>query len=152
MNLTLIPPGVAAAIAAVIAGTAGFGAAWTLRGMKIDSLKIEAKDAIIQQQRGARTAIDRATTAVITAQNKAATRNAVIRADAVRAGDAGSGLRSTSTDAVRAAAADLETCTRSLDAHSVVLGEAVREAEWLAAEADQWASHAVMLQEAWPTK
>ena len=149
MNLTLIPPGVAAAIAAVIAGTAGFGAAWTLRGMKIDSLKIEAKDAIIQQQRGARTAIDRATTAVITAQNKAATRNTRIAADVGRAGDSGNGLRVASATAVRTSTADSDACGSTVAAYGVILDEGSRLLGEVAAVADQCISDNQALTEAW---
>ena len=150
MNFALIPPGVAATIAAVIAGAAGFGAAWTLRGMEIDSLKIEAKDAIIQQQRGARAAIDRATTQVITAQNAAAARNVRIAADSRRAGDAGNGLRLASTTAVRAASADSDACGSTVAAYGVILDEGIAAIREVAGVADQCISDNQALTEAWP--
>jgi len=146
MNPTVI----AIAISAALAGSAGFGAAWTLQGRTIDALRIEAKDAIITQQRAARKVAERLTAAVTEAQAKAVSRNASNRRDADRAASSGNGLRLASTTAVRASSTDLETCTRSLDAHSVVLSESISAIRELAAEADAWASHAVTLQDAWP--
>jgi len=47
---------------------------------------------------------------------------------------------------------DLVSNTRELTKREwrLLFTAVVREAEWLAAEADSWASHAVMLQQAWP--
>lgn len=137
-------------ISGTITGVLGFSAAWTIQGRNIDSLKLEQRDAIIQQQRSARAAIDRATNAVITAQNAAAARAVTLRRDAAGAASAGNGLRLTSANSVRTAAADTTACTRSLDAHADVLSAVSREAERLAAEADGWAIQAVALQEGWP--
>lgn len=97
MNLT--------AIAAAVSAALSFGLAWQPQAHNILKINLEHSDAIIQQQRGARAAIERATTQVIAAQNAAATRNARIAADAGRAADAGNGLRATSTTAVRASTA-----------------------------------------------
>lgn len=142
MNLTLITSALAAAL--------GFGAAWTWQGRAIDSLKLEAKDAVIVQQRNARAALERSTNQVIAAQNQAAARAVVLRSDAGRAANAGSGLRIASTDVVRAAASDTDACTAALAAHGVILTESISFIRELASDADQWASHAVMLQDGWP--
>jgi len=139
-----------ALISAAVAGSFGFGAAWRWQDNNILKLQVEAKDAIISQQRAARASIDRATQQVITAQNAAAARSVILTADRSRAADAGSGLRIASTTAVRASTGDLDACTASLTAHSVVLGSVVEFATRVSEEADQWASHAVALQEGWP--
>ncbi len=139
-----------ALISATVAGSVGFGAAWHWQDNKILALKVEAKDAIIKQQRAARATSERLARQVITAQNAAAARNVALRRDADSAAFSGNGLRIASTNAVRASSADIDACAASLTAHSVVLGSVVEFATRVSEEADQWASHAVALQEGWP--
>ena len=136
-------------VAAAIAGSAGFGTAWMLQGRTIDSLKLEQANDRIAQQRAARQTTERLTSTVAAAQGKAGSRDAANRRDADSAGSAGSGLRVASADSTRTTN-DLETCARSLTAHGVVLAESIELLQSLAKDADDWASHAVMLQEAWP--
>ena len=63
MNLTMI--------ASVIAAALVFGAAWTLQGRAIDSLKLEHANERIVNQAAARHTIERNTSALVKAQNKA---------------------------------------------------------------------------------
>jgi hypothetical protein len=137
-------------ITATIAAALGFGAAWTWQGRAIDTLKLEQRDDIITQQRAARATTERLTSAVRTAQTDAATRAPRLAADRDSAANSGNGLRVTSADSVRASTDDLNACTASLAAHGVVLSESIGFIHYVAAEADQCASHAVMLQDAWP--
>lgn len=146
MNLTLI----AALISAGLAGLAGWTAAWTWQGRVIDQIKLEAKDDRIAQQWAARQSIERATGALIQAQNAAARRGTDIRRDADGAASAGGGLRIAAADTVRAAAQDAAACAASAAELNDILGAATAEAERLAREADQWESTAVMFFEAWP--
>ncbi len=145
-----------AAIAA-IATAAGIAIGYQLQNGRVNAAKLELKNEQIDRaneriaiQRAARQVAERLASQVIKAQNDAAARNVRLAADRSSAADAGSGLRIASTDTLRTSAADLEACTRSLDAHSVVLGELSQFAEGLAIAADSWASHAVALQDAWP--
>ena len=85
MNLTLIGAAIAAAI--------GFGAAWTYQGKQLAELELTHANERITMQAAARHAIERNTSAVIAAQNDAATRNIALRADADGARNAGNGLR-----------------------------------------------------------
>ena len=146
MNLPLI----AALISAGIAGLAGWTAAWTWQGRTIDQIKLEAKDERIAQQSAARQSIERATSALIQAQNAAARRGTDLRRDADGAASAGGGLRIAAADTVRAAAQDAAACAASAAVLSDILSAATAEAERLAREADQWESTAVMFFEVQP--
>ena len=146
MNLTLI----AAFISAGVAGLAGWGAAWTIQGRTIDSLKLEARDAIISQQRAARAVTERLTSQVAQAQAQAALRNDRARADARSAGDAGNGLRVASTDSVRTATNDINACGAIVRAYDVILQEGGQLLREVAATADQCISDNQALTDAWP--
>ena len=133
MNPTLI----IAAVSAAIAGSAGFGTAWTLQGRAIDKINLEHSDAIISQQRAARATAERLATQVITAQNAASTRNVTLRRDAAHAADAGSGLRLASASTVRASTKDATSCNAIVSAYGVVLEESIGFVREVAAVADQ---------------
>ena len=145
MNLTLL----ASLISGAVAAAAGFGAAWTLQGRAIDLLKLEAKDAIIQQQRAARQSIDRALSQVSQAQNDAQARRVVIAADSRRAGDAGNGLRLTSTSAVRTATDNADACAAIVATYDAILAEGRGFVQEVAAEADRCFSDVQTLKDAW---
>ncbi len=145
MNMTLI----AAAISAALAGSIGFGAAWTLQGRDIDALRIEAKDAIIIQQRAARQAIERATNNVREAQTSAAVRNADIRRDAGIANDVAGGLRVASTSAVRTATDDGDACRSIVRAYDQLFSEGGELLREVSAVADQCISDNKALSDAW---
>ena len=145
MNLTAI----AAAVSAALAGVAGFAVAWNIQATILLDTNLRYANERIEQQRGARAAIDRATTQVITAQNAAATRNTRIAADVGRAGDSGNGLRSASTDAVRTAASDSDACGAVVTAYGVILDEGSRLLGEVAAVADQCISDNKALTEGW---
>lgn len=146
MNLTLI----AAAICAALAGVSGFGAAWRLQAANINEIKLEQANERIAVQRAARAAIERSMSAVSQAQAKAADRVVRLAADNARATSALDSLRTASASALRSAAGDLEACTRSLATHSVVLGQCSGRLVEVGKDADDWASHGITLQDAWP--
>jgi len=153
----MTPTQIITAIALAIGATAGGAGAWQWQSGRVAAAQLELSNERLDRaneriaiQRAARQVAERLASQVIKAQNDAAARNVRLAADRSSAADAGSGLRIASTDTLRTSAADLEACTRSLDAHSVVLGELSQFAEGLAIAADSWASHAVALQDAWP--
>lgn len=147
MNLTLL----ASLISAALAAAAGFGAAWTWQGRAIDLLKLEAKDAIIQQQRVARQSIDRALSQVSQAQADAQVRTDGIRRAAGDAAAAGNGLRDTSAATVRAAADHADTCAAIVSAYDTILAEGRGFIQEVAAEADRCFSDVQTLKDAaWP--
>ncbi len=137
------------AVAAVVALLTGFASAWQIQSKTIALLELKHANERIEQQRAARTVADRFAGQVLAAQNKATARTAVVRRDAVTAGNAGSGLRIASTDTVRASTASLDACTAALGTHSQLLTESIEFIREVSADADQWVSHAVMLQDAW---
>lgn len=146
MNLTLI----AALISAGVAGLAGWGAAWTIQGRAIDTLKMEAKDAIIIQQRAARQVTERLTNQVAQAQAKAAVRNDIARADARAAGDAGNGLRIAATTATGDANTSADACNSVVAAYGVILTESIGFIQEVARDVDQCLSDRQTLTDAWP--
>lgn len=146
MNMTLI----AAAISAALAGSIGFGAAWTLQGRSIDALKMEAKDERIAQQRAARAVAERLASQITQAQNQATVRNDRARADARSAGDAGNGLRVAATAATGAAHTSADTCGRVVDAYGVILDEGREIIRAMATDLDRCYSERQTLTDAWP--
>ena len=145
MNLTIL----SALISAALAGAGGFGAAWKIQAANINEIKLEQANERIAVQRAARAAIERSMSAVSQAQAKAADRVVRLAADNSRAASALDRLRDTSSAALRAAAGDLDACTTSLAAHSVVVGKCSQEVVKLASDLDDWASHSIVLQDAW---
>ncbi len=146
MNLTII----AALISAAMAGLAGWGAAWTIQGRAIDTLKMEAKDAIISQQRAARAVTDRLTSQITQAQNQAVIRNDRNRADALVAGDAGNGLRVAAAAATGAAHASADACNSVVTAYGVILDEGREVIREMATDLDRCYSERQTLTDAWP--
>ncbi len=144
MNLTILTSVVSAAFAGVV----GFGAAWSIQKLTITQLELSHANERISTQRAARSAIERNMSAVSVAQVKAASRAVRLAADNARATSALDSLRTASASALRSAAGDLEACTRSLTSHSVVVGECSARLVEVGKDADDWASHAVMLQDA----
>lgn len=142
MNLTLISAAVAAAL--------GFGAAWTIQGRTIDRNQLEVRDERIAQQRAARQVAERLAGQVTQAQNDAASRAVTIRADADSAAASGNGLRVTSTDTVRAAAADTDACSRIVATYDQLLTDGSRLLQEIARDADQCVSERQTLVAAWP--
>ena len=145
MNLTLI----AAAVSAALAGSIGFGAAWTLQGRAIDKLVLEAKDERIEQQRAARQAIERATDNLRKAQNDAQDRRTGIDA-AVDSNGAGLiWLRDTAT-AVRAAATTPDASAAYANTVSELFNQCGRELVKVAGRADGHVNDIQALMDAWP--
>ena len=146
MNLTLI----AAAVSAALAGSVGFGAAWTLQGRNIDELKLGAANDRIAQQRSARQAIERATTHVREAQESASARIAVLSRELADVRVVADGLRDTSTAAVRASAESPEACSRVTHTYDIILAESRDFIQALAADADQCGIERQALSDGWP--
>jgi hypothetical protein len=138
-------------ISALIAGAMGFGTAWTWQGYRMDSYKLEVANERIAIQQAARRSIDRATLAVTEAQTASKVRGDRLASDSGGAGSALGRLRESTDAAVRAASADLQACTRQVNALGVVFTESASAYRELAAEADAWSNQAVTLQSAWPS-
>ena len=145
MNLTLIA--YLAAAAAVFGG--GFGTAWKWQAANINEIQLERANERIAIQRQARATLERNMSAVRIAQSNAAARAVRLAADQRNSASALDSLRTASASALRSAAGDLEACTRSLAAHSVVVGKCSQEVVKLASDLDDWASHSIVLQDAW---
>lgn len=144
MNLTIL----SAAICAALAGVSSFGAAWKIQAANINEIRLDHANERIAVQRQARAALELSMSRVSTAQAKAQSRMVRLAADNARATGALDSLRTASANAMRSAANDIEACTRSLAAHSVVLGRCGQELVRVSKDADDWASHAVTLQDA----
>lgn len=137
-------------ISAILASAAGFGLAWQLQNGNIAKIQLEQKDERISQQRAARVAIERTTTAVITAQNASLSRSAVLRADAGVSRADLDRLRSTSEAAVRSAASSLDACNAVAAAQGVILAASTIFIQELAGNADQCLSDLTTMKDAWP--
>jgi hypothetical protein len=153
----MTPTQITLAIAFAIGLSVGGTGAWRWQSIRIAEKTLELTHERLDRaneriglQQASRATADRLANQVITAQNAATTRATVLRRDAAGAAIAGTGLRTSSTDSVRAAAASLDACTTSLAAHSVVVSQCASRLVEVAGDADQWASQAVMLQDAWP--
>ena len=146
MNMTLI----AALVSAGVAGMAGWGAAWTIQGRTIDSLRIEAKDAIIIQQRATREAVERASDDIRKAQTSAANRIAVLNRELAAVGSERDRLRDTSAIAVRTATDSPATCASIVAAYRDIQLEGSSFIQTLATDVDQCLSNLQLMHEAWP--
>ena len=146
MNMTLI----AAAISAALAGSIGFGAAWTLQGRTIDELKLGAANERIATQRAARQAIERATDDVRKAQESASARIAVLGRELADARKSSDGLRDTSAAAVRTVAESPETCGRITHAYDLILTESRDFIQEMAADVGRCHSERQALNDSWP--
>ncbi len=146
LNLTLL----LALISAAIAVAGGFGAAWEIQAANITQIRLEQANERIAIQRQSRAALERNMSRVSLAQSKAADRVRRAALDSARATDALDSLRTASADALRSAANDIEACTRSLASHSVVVGECSARLVEVGKDVDDWASHGITLQDAWP--
>ena len=146
MNLTLLTT----AIAAAFAGVAGFGLAWQLQAGNISEIQLEQANERIAIARANRVAAERATQAIAVAQNNAATRAVVIRRQSVATGNAGNGLRLSSTATLRTVEADPSTCNSIIAAYDSVVAASSDFIERVARDADQCHSDVKLMQESWP--
>jgi hypothetical protein len=142
MNITLIVSTVAAA--------AGFAVAWNLQAHQITKQELNHAQERIEIQRAARVVADRASTAVIVAQNNAAARGAVLRRDADAARAAADSLRDDIDVASRAAATSLAACTVTTTTYGRLLIASTEEYRKLAADCSVHVSDIRTLVEAWP--
>lgn len=142
MNITLI--------ATVVSAAAGFGLAWNLQAHQITKKDLNHAQERIEIQRAARLVADRASTAVIVAQNDAAGRAVVLRRDADAARSAASGLRDEIEVASRAAATSIDACTVTATTYGRLLIASVEEYRGLAAVCSRHVSDIRTLVDAWP--
>ena len=141
MNLTLISAAVAAAM--------GFGAAWQLQAWRMDSLKLEAANERINQQRVARQTSERYSAALAQAQNAAQARRTVIAA-AVDSNGAGLiGLRHTA-DSVRSSATTDAARDAYGDAITKLFDQCSETLVRVAGQADGHLSDLQTMMGAWP--
>ena len=148
MNSTLI----AAAVSAALAGSIGFGAAWTLQGRTIDALRIEAKDAIIIQQRATREATERASADIRKAQEGAANRIAALNRELADTRKSADSLRDTSSAAVRTATDSPATCASIVATFGDVFAESRSFIQEVVADADRCQSNLQLMHDAWAKK
>ncbi len=143
MNITIISAAVGLAI--------GFGAAWRIQTNTITEMRLQDATRRNTESHEAFRRLEKDTTQVAKAQTDKVARDVGLRADAGRAAAVGDGLRLASADTVRAAQAYASACYQSIERYRVVLDEVVKAGGAMAAEADRWASDAVMLHDSWPT-
>lgn len=137
-------------IATVVSATAGFGLAWSLQAHQITKLELNHAQERIEIQRAARKVADRASTAVIVAQNNAQTRAVVLRRELDSVRGTVDGLRQSSDAAVRAATADAEACNRVVAAYSVIFTESTGFIQEVVGDVGRCGSAFQTLDEAWP--
>ena len=146
MNITLLTT----AIAAALAGAAGFGLAWQLQAGNISELELNHANERIAVQTSIATALEENTRQIAAAQAASTKRTVRIRADVRAAGDAGNGLRLTTATTLRAAAESTDTCPVATAAIAAVFDQCVGELQTLAERADGHVSDIQTLTESWP--
>ena len=142
MNFTIITAAVSAA--------AGFAVAWQLQAHQIVKQELNHAQERISQQRIARATIERTSNAVITAQNAAATRVAVLRKQSAAVRVSADGLRDDLDATMRAAASTIDACNQHSATVSQLLIESATVNRELAQACDGHASDVRTLVEAWP--
>lgn len=146
MNLTLLTT----AIAAAVAGAAGFGLAWQLQAGNISELNLEHANERISIQRTARATIERNMSQNATAQTDSAKRSVRVRVDSDGSRNAGNGLRLTSTATVRASEDFTDACRAIVAAYDSVVAASSDFIQDVARDADQCHSDIQLMQDAWP--
>lgn len=141
MNLTLI--------SAAIAFAMGFGAAWQIQSGRMDSLKLEAANERINQQRVARQTSERYSAALAQAQNAAQARRTVIAASVDANGAGLIGLRHTA-DTVRTSATTDSARDAYADAVTKLFDQCGQALVRVAGQADGHLSDLQTVIEAWP--
>jgi hypothetical protein len=134
----------------VLSAAAGFGAAWQLQAHQITKLKLEHTNERIEIQRAARIVADRASTAVIVAQNNATNRVSVLRRELDSARGTASGLRDEIDVAMRASATSIDACAIAARTSGELLAVCADRYTELAGKAQGHVSDIRTLVEAWP--
>lgn len=136
-------------ISSAIAFAMGFGVAWQVQSGRMDSLKLEAANERINQQRIARQTSERYSAALAQAQNAAQTRRSVIAASVDANGAGLIGLRDT-TAAVRSSAATDTARDAYADAVTELFDQCSTTLVRVAGQADGHLSDLQTMIEAWP--
>ena len=152
MNLTQI---VAAAFALGLA--VGAGGAWKWQSSRVSAAQLELKNEQLNrsqermaQERAARVALERVTTAVAVAQNAATLRVAAISRESELARGESERLRGAVTTALQGASVSLDACTERAAAIGGLLDQCTTAYQELGRHADGHASDVRELIGAWP--
>ena len=153
MNFTQI-----AAVAAFTAGIAvGAGGAWKWQASRVASAQLGLKNEQlnrvserISQERAARTAMERATNAVVVAQNAAAVRVATVSRESDLARGELERLRGSIAGALQGANVSLAACSERATAIGGLLDQCATAYQELGRRADGHAGDVRTLMEAWP--
>ena len=153
----MTPTQIAIAIAFALGISIGGAGAWRWQSVRfaektleLTHEKLDRANERIGLQSAARAIAERSALSVIKAQNEAASRAVRAAADSQRARTELERLRLASETAVRNANSGIEACTGSLATHSQLLTQCGARLVEMGGLADDWASHAVMLQQSWP--
>ena len=138
-------------ISALVSAALAFGSAWKIQSLRIDSLKLEYANEQLSRERSSRQALADAQAKVSAAQAAAQVATDRLRADAARVDRAAVGLRDALAMSVRAAHADLQTCTGQVTTISELFTASTELSGRIAKEADEWTTQAVILQSARPS-
>ena len=131
-----------------VATASGFAVAWQLQAGTISDIHLEAAHELMQQQADARDEAERRIAQISAATAKAQSRLHAVAADRVRADAAGSGLRLSTAEAVRASADDPSACAIHARTLGVVFDQCSTRLIEVATDADRWASDAIGQHEA----
>lgn len=142
--------------AAAMAGAAFAAvAAWNVQGWRIDAqlqtLKTEYATAQAQAMEKAHAETVRLQTQADKAAKQHAARAAALANDARRSSDALGLLHDAANAAITAAQDSHAFCQRVAATSTELLQQCSSEYRSVAAEADGWVNHALMLRESWPT-
>lgn len=137
-------------LSALISAVVGFGGAWTWQGYRMDSYKLEVVNEKLAIEQSNARQLSEAQAKITDAQAAARLATDRFNRDAAGANTASGGLRNALAASVRAAHADLQACTRQVDALSELFTASTTAYRELAKEADGWVGQAVTLQDGWP--
>ena len=146
MNLTLI----IGVLSIVVGSVTGFGVAWKFQSTVLEATKHEYETRLAAARSAAQQASIDAQKRVISAQNEAQRRAAVLRRDADRAAEYAAGLRESIATAGRAYTTTLDACTEHAATLGQLLGDCGDRYRKLAATCDGHANDVKTLSDGWP--
>jgi len=147
MNSATVAIGV---LCIALSSAAGFGAAWTYQSTVIEATKHEYETRLAAARSAAQQASIDAQKRVISAQNEAQRRAAVLRRDADRAAEYAAGLRESIATAGRAYTTTLDACAQHAATLGQLLGDCGDSFRKMAATCDGHANDVKTLSDGWP--
>lgn len=132
------PTLIIALVSAAVSGLFGFGAAWTLQGRNIDTLKLETANERITTARANRIVVERATLKLAESQARYAAGVEKTRTERRVADAAVAGLHDATAAAVRDAATSSEACHRQVASLAVVFDQCSGAVVEMAEHAQDW--------------